>query len=419
MPASCGTHLWPGSAEFADDQAESTSVFFTHEGTHEIRVTATEGAVQLAREFTVDVGAYVPPVLPTPEIGWWRFDEGSGSIAIDSTTPANNGTLGGFFGNPWESGKTGGALSFSDRSDFVTIPDSDELDGMSQVTFACWVKPSTFDDEWRALIGKNVSHAVDESYAIYVGPSNRLWVVLDGSLLASSGSVPANQWTHVAVAFDGSKPQAERLRIYLSGVFDAENATGLNQIPATTSPLYLGSLQGTNVNGHNGLLDDVRIYDRILSDAEIASFTALPPNYGPEIQLSAKRTGQLGAPHPVSATLQDDGQSNGESLLHRWGGSNVNFDSRESLSTHATFDVGGDQEIHLSASDGFVTTLKTMNLNIIELLTAYDDWAGELDWQGRDSAADSSDNVHRIPNLILYAMDLHPLVKEPGATRRD
>ncbi|WOO39428.1 LamG-like jellyroll fold domain-containing protein [Rubellicoccus peritrichatus] len=406
----------PGTAQFADDEAESTSVFFTHEGTHELRITATEGAVQLTRDLVVDVGAYVPPALPVPEIGWWKLDEGSGNIAADSTTPANNGTLGGFSGDPWVPGQFESALSFSDSSDFVTIPDSEELDGMTQVTFACWVNPAASDDNWRGIIGKNVNHNVAESYAIYVGPSNRIWAKIDSGLPASNGSLPANEWTHVVVTFDGSKDAFSRMQIYLNGQLDSEHYVSLNQVPITSSPLYLGSLQGTGVNGHNGLLDDVRIYNRALSDAEIALFVESPPNYGPEIQLSVSNTARIGTPKSVSATIQDDGLPVGGSLLQRWSGANVSFEDTAALSTNATFSATGDQVIRLSASDGDVTTFKTMSISVAEILVSFNDWATDIDWQGRDSSADSVDNAYRIPNIILFAMDLDPVALNPDAT---
>ena len=87
----------------------------------------------------------------------------------------------------------------------------------------------------------------------------------------------------------------------------------------------------------------------------------------------------------------------------------------ELLSTTATFSKAGSQTIRLSATDGEITTFKTTTVDVTQLLISYAEWAANIDWQGRDSSATSVDNLHRTPNIILFAMDLHPLLKKHEA----
>ena len=216
------------------------------------------------------------------------------------------------------------------------------------------------------------------------------------------------------MTFDGSKTSSERLATYISGELGSLSSVDSDRIPSTSSPLYLGSLQGTNVNGHNGLLDDVRIYNQALSAEEIALFTKAPPNYGPEISLNIDSSATLHQALAISANVNDDGLPQSTSLAHLWSSPGVTFSDASAASSEATFPAVGKHTLKLSAFDGDLTTFKTADVDVAEILVSYNEWASEFNWQGRDAGAHSHDNVYRIPNLILYAMDLNPTLREPG-----
>ncbi|RJS75398.1 PEGA domain-containing protein, partial [Methanophagales archaeon] len=72
-------------------------------------------------------------------VGYWKFDEGAGTTAVDSSGNNNNGTL---IDNPdWVNGKIGKALGFNGSTNYVEINDSDSLDGFDEITIEAWVKP--------------------------------------------------------------------------------------------------------------------------------------------------------------------------------------------------------------------------------------------------------------------------------------
>ncbi|MHC4120593.1 MAG: hypothetical protein ACYSWO_24120, partial [Planctomycetota bacterium] len=74
-------------------------------------------------------------------VGWWKFDEGSGTIAYDSS---GNGLDGIFEGNPeWVSGRLGGALEF-DGDDWVNVGNPHDLVITEAISIACWVNPTGF-----------------------------------------------------------------------------------------------------------------------------------------------------------------------------------------------------------------------------------------------------------------------------------
>lgn len=80
----------------------------------------------------------IPEIDPTL-IGWWRFDEGSGTIAYDSSGNGNDGM---FVGDPqWVAGKWGGALDFGGDGDHVIDEDAESyLNGLDALTVCMWIK---------------------------------------------------------------------------------------------------------------------------------------------------------------------------------------------------------------------------------------------------------------------------------------
>ena len=420
-----GEILWehlsgPGSVQFANHQSEKTSAIFTQEGIHKLRVTATEGEVQLAADLRVTVGRPTVTSLP-PEVGWWTFDEPSGNLALDSTTPANNGTLNEEFESTTRStGIRGNALFFDDTKQNIIIPDSDDLDGFEQASFTFWVFPTTHSNTLRGLIGKRYLRPHEISYSLYLGTENRLAVDLtpesDDDFYSSASLLP-NEWTHVAVVFDGTQSPSERLRIYLNGELDSTHELALNQINSTSYDLSLGNYRAFfALYAHHGGLDDVRIYSRPLNQEEINEVMSgidTQINYGPEITLTVAGTAEIDKPLPISASVQNDDLPEGGPITHQWSGTQVDILDVGDLSTTATFTQTGQQSIRFSASDGEITTFKATTVDVVQLLKSYADWANNIDWQGRDSGSNSTDNLHNLPNLILFAMDLHPLMALP------
>jgi hypothetical protein len=87
-------------------------------------------------------------------VGWWRFDEGSGTVAYDSSGNDHDGTI---YGSPsWVSGVGGSALEFDGTDDYVGTGES-LLDNMSEFTLACWVRAGNPGSSRIGLIGRMTS----------------------------------------------------------------------------------------------------------------------------------------------------------------------------------------------------------------------------------------------------------------------
>lgn len=203
-------------------------------------------------------------------IGYWKFDDGAGSGAVDSSGSGNRGAL--LNGPEWVPGKWGGALSFNGEKAIVTIECGPRLMHLhkSGLTVSAWVFPR----------GTKRGHILDKSN------SNVGWIVywkegrfefvgdqFQGSELhrSSSGVYPMNAWHHVAATWEGTS-SASGAHLYVNGLpADGKGVDGQGAIREdVTSPLFIGN-QRRYDRGFDGVIDDVRVYNRVLSAAEILS----------------------------------------------------------------------------------------------------------------------------------------------------
>ena len=255
---------------------------YTTDGTYTKTITATDKAGNTASasvSFTID---------KTHPIGLWHFDEGQGTTASDSSGKGNNGTL--INGPVWTTGKVGNALSFDGVDDYVNIPNSANLNPTSQITIVFWVNAPSY-----AYYGMMVSKKYTEQWAVmWQSVSGRIrcdimpWFGYYGSEgeFVSNTELSLNQWHHVACTFDGTNA-----RIYLDGVLDKTSAAVSGSISTSTSPLIIGAFEYSPEVYYyqfRGELDEVAIYDRVLSSSEVlalyqAGTVPPPPDTTPPI----------------------------------------------------------------------------------------------------------------------------------------
>ena len=175
------------------------------------------------------------------------------------------------------SGKYGNALTFNGTSALVTINNAASLQLTGGMTLEAWVYPTTVSSAWRDVIYKG-----NDNYYLE-GTSSNSSRPAAGAILGGvygevygTAALTANTWAHLAATYDGAT-----MRLYVNGVQVASRAqTGA--IATSTNPLQIGgdSLYGQYFAGR---IDEVRIYNRALSVAEIQSdmssaLGAGPPN---------------------------------------------------------------------------------------------------------------------------------------------
>jgi glucose/arabinose dehydrogenase/chitodextrinase len=228
------------------------------------RVLAVDAAGN-ASGYSVVASASTPavPVLPAGLVAGYSFDAGSGSSVVDVSGNGNTGVLTG--GVSWSpSGRYGGALSFNGSSGLVQVAASSSLALSGAMTLSGWINPAASQSGWRTIVQRQVD-------AYFLNASNDTGplrpsggATLGGTTrwVGGTTSSPVGSWTHVALTYDGST-----LRLYVNGV-QAATLAASGTIQSSSSPLWIGGNQPYG-EYFNGLIDDVRVYNRALSQAEI------------------------------------------------------------------------------------------------------------------------------------------------------
>ncbi|TMA28129.1 MAG: LamG domain-containing protein, partial [Deltaproteobacteria bacterium] len=203
---------------------------------------------------------------PSGLVAAYGFEEGSGTSVTDASGNNNNGTLSNV--TRTSTGRYGGGLVFNGTDALVTIPDANSLDLTTGMTLEAWVFPTSLGG-WRDIVYKGVNDLYYLSGSSTTGNGPGVGGTFAPSNLFGPNALPLNTWTHLAATYDGAM-----LRLFVDGSQVASLAqTG--PIQTSTGPLTLG---GDPLYGQYfaGTLDDVRVYNRALSAAEIQSDKATP-----------------------------------------------------------------------------------------------------------------------------------------------
>ncbi len=193
-------------------------------------------------------------------VGWWKFDETSGTNALDSSGNGNNGAFNG--GIVRAAGRLGGAIDLDGTSGYVNCGNAAIFDITEQITLATWIRSDAVgNNQHQHFVGKgNNAYVIKQNswnnleMVIYIGG----WKVATTPLGAAFNSV----WHHVAGTYDGSQ-----IKVYIDGELIAStNQTG--SININGDAVMIGTRDGTRWY-FDGLVDDVRIYNIALSDIEI------------------------------------------------------------------------------------------------------------------------------------------------------
>ncbi|MBD3182367.1 hypothetical protein GF312_08750 [Candidatus Poribacteria bacterium] len=196
--------------------------------------------------------------------GYWKFDEIDGDTAVDSSGNDNDGII---EGDPqWVPGKIDGALEF-DGDDLVNCGNGDSLQIQDEITIAFWFQVDAFINTWEAFLAKG-----DDSYRTSRGGGNgnATHMGISGTTVGGGNGwfngltvVTDGTWHHMTAVYDG-----EEGRIYIDGELDI-TSPGTGKVNISGHDLYIGENSQQRNRYFHGLLDDIRIYNRVLTEDEI------------------------------------------------------------------------------------------------------------------------------------------------------
>ena len=207
-------------------------------------------------------------------VGYWSFDEEEGATAGDGSPNSNDGTV---YGATWTAGTCGSALAFDGQDDYVDFGDILN-DVQLPVTIVGWVyrrsqdMATIFESDWQVgtYFGFRLHASPDENSRIVVAygdggasnPSHRRQKV-------SSLTLSNDEWSHVVGIIRG----ATDMTIYINGVDAGGEYTGSGGAMLHGSqPARLGVTKDYYTGD---IIDEVRIYDRALSEAEVLELYSL------------------------------------------------------------------------------------------------------------------------------------------------
>src|SRR6266705_1413999 len=218
-------------------------------------------------------------VLPTAAYG---FNEGSGNTTVDSSGDGNMGTLS---GPTWTTaGRYGNALSFNGTSAYVEAANSNSLDPGTAATFSAWVYMLAANSDISSVINK-WSQTIDDEYLFGLNSSSRLtfaWQTTGGNawgqpsyyMVSGNAQVPLNTWTYITVVRNGPA-----ISFYINGNLDATFAAAADANPFRSGINTLrigGQNRGGMARVLNGTIDEVRIYNQALTQAQIQGDMTTP-----------------------------------------------------------------------------------------------------------------------------------------------
>jgi len=212
-------------------------------------------------------------------VGHWTLDDGAGTLALDASGNGNDGTVN---GEPlWGAGMIDGALELDGVDDYVDCGNPSILDfGTGDFTVSAWINMTA--TERGTVYAKGGDNSGGIRYTLAMGESNDNKMTLttddDSSKRQAKGATVVNDgaWHHVVGIRNGNTSL-----VYVDGVLDGSidlpegyDLSGTSQHNALIGAIT-SHTDGSLEKFFAGTLDDVRVYDWALSEAEILKIAGL------------------------------------------------------------------------------------------------------------------------------------------------
>ena len=194
-------------------------------------------------------------------IGWWMFDEGVGTTVADSSGAGHDG----FFveGTPeWVPGVYGKALKF-DGVNEVEIPDHEDFHLTNAITMALWMQPEANQPDYAKPFIKQRSG--EYPYALQYNTAQQIYATVNVSTSIRTPRVQnfPGEWAHMCFTYDGSI-----LILYKDGE-EVGRVSGSGDMQQNDLSLSIGGRLNYSSQGYIGIIDDVRLFNRVLTPDEI------------------------------------------------------------------------------------------------------------------------------------------------------
>ncbi|MBI1833213.1 MAG: hypothetical protein HYR90_00080 [Candidatus Andersenbacteria bacterium] len=214
-------------------------------------------------------------------IGYWKMDAGTGTTVVDSSGYGFNGTLTNSAGG-WTSSAPSVnftdpyALDFDGTDDYVDIADTDTLDvgPTADFTISGWFNRDTFTT-MDTILAKKENTATTPGYLLYIHDTLDVlgFKVADGLTaysVTSTSTFTSTGWNHFVVVWD--QDSSANTKMYINGVAEGTPSGTIGNVGDLSNSLSLRfGTESDDGNPFDGKLDDIRIYNRVLTAQEVNS----------------------------------------------------------------------------------------------------------------------------------------------------
>ncbi len=212
-------------------------------------------------------------------VGAWNLNEGSGTSVADSSGHGNNGVLSG--DAQWVPGHEGAALKFNGGFAQVEVTRDSSLEPPDTVTVSAWVKNAGSPGDYSYILAKGATGCIAASYGLYTGPNGGIEFYISrskGTVYARSPDggtgIWDGNWHFVVGTFDGTT-----IRLYVDGVEVGSGTVypgAIEYLLPDSNDLFIGNYPGCEMHEFVGAIDDVTVWERALSAAEVPVLMAAP-----------------------------------------------------------------------------------------------------------------------------------------------
>ena len=206
-------------------------------------------------------------------VGWWKLDDGAGTVAVDSSGYGRDGTI---TNATWETGKYGTALGF-DGSAYVDLPAEAWSTIERQATFTFWAygdpaaQPQAnfifgaFQDPPNNESRVMSAHVPWSDGTVYFDTGGTTAGGYDRISKAATAGEYEGSWQHWAFVKDADSGDQ---KIYLNGVL-WHSGTGMTRTMTGVTKFTIGTKPSLAEGWYYGMMDDVRLYDHVLTEGEL------------------------------------------------------------------------------------------------------------------------------------------------------
>jgi beta-galactosidase len=354
----------PGAVSFGDTNALATTAGFSAEGLYGLAFKASNGATKSV-PLTVVVNASVG--VTNGLLAWWKMDETSGTNAADSS---GNGLMANITGATFTTGTISNALHFNGLGNVAKFASPDA----GQITVAAWARADAPGNSafprvvempgYRLFFRFDNQGSNGFDFATFTSTQNGDW-------FSGQNTISTGAWYHVTASYDRSS-LTNVPTLYVNG---NKLSPGIITSPVGTTPVntgngYIGNRAASD-RAWSGSIDDLRIYNRLLSDAEVQLLASMPPaNLAALVNGGTNQTTLWPANANLNGTVTDDGRPNPPAAVAiTWsklsGPGTVTFGNANAPTTTASFSVGGTYILRLAADDGAVTTVRDVMVTAV------------------------------------------------------